>query len=113
PKTSGAARWSHLAAWGYALRQNGNDENKAREFMRRLYANVPVLDSGARGATTTFVERRIGDVLLAWENEALLAVKQLGRGQVEIVVPGTSILAEPTVELVDKVSDRKKTRAVA
>ncbi|HUJ79707.1 MAG TPA: sulfate ABC transporter substrate-binding protein [Nitrospiria bacterium] len=113
PKTSGGARWNYLAAWGYALKTYGNDEKKAREFVGRLYKNVPVLDSGARGATTTFVERGIGDVLLAWENEAFLAVKELGPDKVEIVAPSVSILAEPPVAVVDKVADRHQTRAVA
>ena len=112
PKTSGGARWNYLAAWGYAQKRYGA-EAPAREFVRKLYANVPVLDSGARGATTTFVERGIGDVLLAWENEAFLAVKELGPDKVEIVVPSISILAEPPVVLVDKVVDRKGTRKVA
>ena len=113
PKTSGGARWNHLAAWGYALRQPGATEASAREFIGKLYRNVPVLDSGARGATTTFVERGIGDVLLAWENEALLAIKELGPGKVEIVAPSASILAEPPVALVDKVADKHGTRKVA
>ena len=113
PKTSGGARWNYLAAWGYALLRSNGDENKAREFVARLYHNVPVLDSGARGATTTFVERGIGDVFIAWENEALLAVKQLGEGKFEIVYPSRSILAEPPVAVVDKVVDRRGTRAVA
>ena len=113
PKTSGGARWNHLAAWGYALRQPGATEASTREFIGKLYRNVPVLDSGARGATTTFVERGIGDVLLAWENEALLAIKELGPGKVEIVAPSVSILAEPPVSLVDKVADRRGTRKVA
>ncbi len=113
PKTSGGARWNYLAAWGYALRQSGGDEAKARAFVGQLYKNVPVLDSGARGSTITFVERGIGDVLLAWENEALLAVKTLGQGQVEIVVPPVSILAEPPVTLVDKYADKHGARAVA
>ncbi len=113
PKTSGGARWNHLAAWGYALRQNGNDEAKARDFMTRLYRNVPVLDTGARGSSVTFLRRRMGDVLLAWENEALLAVAETNRGEVEIVVPSVSILAEPPVALIDKVADRRGTRAVA
>ena len=102
PKTSGGARWNFLAAWGYALRKFGGDQAKAREFVANLYRNVPVLDSGARGSTTTFVERGIGDVLLAWENEALLAVKELGSGKFEIVAPSLSILAEPPVTVVDK-----------
>ena len=113
PKTSGGARWNHLAAWGYALRQPGGNEAKAREYLAKLYKNVPVLDSGARGATTTFVERGIGDVLLAWENEALLAVKELGPDKFEIVAPSVSILAEPPVAVVDKVVDKRGTRAVA
>jgi sulfate/thiosulfate transport system substrate-binding protein len=112
PKTSGGARWNYLAAWEYAKRQNGGSDAKAREFMTQLFRNVPVLDSGARGATTTFVQRGIGDVLLAWENEAYLAVAE-GKGQVEIVVPSLSILAEPPVAVVDKVVDKKGTRAVA
>ncbi|MDS4019204.1 MAG: sulfate ABC transporter substrate-binding protein [Candidatus Competibacter sp.] len=113
PKTSGGARWNYLAAWGYALRQNGNEAAKAREFITRLYKNVPVLDSGARGSTTTFVERGIGDVLLAWENEAFLAVEELGPDKFEIVLPSVSILAEPPVAIVDKVVDKRGTRAVA
>jgi sulfate/thiosulfate transport system substrate-binding protein len=113
PKTSGGARWNYLAAWGYALRKYGSDETKAREFVAQLYRNVPVLDSGARGSTTTFVERGIGDVLLAWENEAFLAVKELGPEKFDIVVPSLSILAEPPVALVDKVVDKRRTRAVA
>ncbi len=113
PKTSGGARWNYLAAWAYALKQPGGTEAKARDFVNRLYKNVPVLDSGARGATTTFVQRGIGDVLLAWENEAFLSIKELGPEKVQIVVPSLSILAEPPVALVDKVADRKGTRAVA
>lgn len=113
PKTSGGARWNHLAAWGYALRQNNGDEAKAKEFIAKLYKNVPVLDSGARGSTTTFVERGIGDVLLAWENEALLSSKELGKDKFEIVVPSISILAEPPVTVVDKTVDKRGTRAVA
>ncbi len=112
PKTSGGARWNYLAAWGYAQRKTGS-ETQAKEFVRKLYANVPVLDSGARGATTTFAERGIGDVLIAWENEAYLAIKELGKDKVEIVVPSVSILAEPPVALVDKVVDKKGSRAVA
>lgn len=112
PKTSGGARWNYLAAWGYVMKQGG-DEAKAKEFVGRLFKNVPVLDSGARGATTTFVEREIGDVLISWENEALLAVNQLGKGNFEIVIPSVSILAEPPVSVVDKVVDRRKTREVA
>jgi sulfate/thiosulfate-binding protein len=113
PKTSGGARWNHLAAWGYALRQPGATEASARDFISRLYRNVPVLDSGARGATTTFTERGIGDVLLAWENEALLAVRELGPGKFDIVTPPVSILAEPPVAVVDKVVDKRGTRQVA
>ena len=113
PKTSGGARWNYLAAWAYALKHNNNDEAKAREFVGKLYKNVPVLDSGARGSTTTFVERGIGDVLLAWENEAYLAKKELGPDKVDVVVPSLSILAEPPVTVVDKVVDKHKTRAVA
>ncbi len=113
PKTSGGARWNYLAAWGYALKKYGNDEAKAKDFVARIYKNVPVLDSGARGSTTTFVERGIGDVLLAWENEAFLGVKELGPDKVQIVVPSMSILAEPPVTVVDKVVDRHGTRKVA
>jgi len=113
PKTSGGARWNYLAAWAYAMGRPGGDEAKARDFVARLYRNVPVLDSGARGSTNTFVQRGIGDVLLAWENEAFLAINELGRGKFEIVVPSMSILAEPPVTLVDKVADKHGTRAVA
>lgn len=113
PKTSGGARWNYLAAWGYALRQPGGDEAKARAFVGSLYRQVPVLDSGARGSTTTFIERGIGDVLLAWENEAFLAVQELGPDKADIVVPSVSILAEPPVAVVDKVVDARGTRAVA
>ena len=113
PKTSGGARWNYLAAWGYALKKNNNDAAKAKDFVARVYKNVPVLDSGARGSTVTFVERGIGDVLIAWENEAFLGVKELGAGKVEIVVPSVSILAEPSVSLVDKVVDKRGTRKVA
>ena len=112
PKTSGGARWNYLAAWAYALKKTG-DEAQAREFVKKLYRNVPVLDSGARGSTTTFVERGIGDVLLAWENEAFLALRELGPDKFEIVAPSLSILAEPTVAVVDKVADKRKTRAIA
>jgi sulfate/thiosulfate transport system substrate-binding protein len=112
PKTSGGARWNYLAAWEYAKRQPGGSDAKAREFVAQLYRNVPVLDSGARGATTTFVQRGIGDVLLAWENEAFLAAQE-GKGRVDIVVPSLSILAEPPVAIVDKVVDKKGTRAAA
>jgi sulfate/thiosulfate-binding protein len=113
PKTSGGARWNYLAAWGYALKKSNGDEAKARAFVSALYKNVPVLDAGARGATTTFVERGIGDVLIAWENEALLAVRELGKGKFEIVVPSVSILAEPPVAVVDKVAAKHGTTAVA
>jgi sulfate/thiosulfate transport system substrate-binding protein len=112
PKTSGGARWNYLAAWGYAQRK-WKSPARAREFVSRLYKNVPVLDSGARGSTNTFVQRGIGDVLLAWENEALLVMKELGRGQFQLVTPSVSILAEPPVSLVDKVVDKHGTRAVA
>jgi len=113
PKTSGGARWNYLGAWGYALRKSGGDESKARDFVTKLFANVPVLDSGARGATTTFVERGMGDVLIAWENEVLLGANELGKDKFEIVVPSTSILCEPVVSIVDKVVDKKGTRAAA
>jgi len=112
PKTSGGARWNFLAAWGYSLRKYGTPA-KAKEFMTRLFKNVPVLDSGARGATTTFVQRGQGDVLLAWENEAFLAVNELGKGKFDIVVPQLSVLAEPPVAVVDKVVDKHGTRQVA
>jgi sulfate transport system substrate-binding protein len=112
PKTSGGARWNYLAAWGYALRQPGGSDQAARRFVTALFANVPVLDSGARGATNTFVQRGIGDVLLAWENEAYLALAETG-GAVEIVVPSVSILAEPPVAVVDQVVDKRGTRAAA
>ena len=112
PKTSGGARWNYLAAWGYALRQPGGTDAKAREFVSELFKRVPVLDSGARGATMTFVRRQMGDVLLAWENEAYLALAE-SPGQLEIVAPSISILAEPPVAVVDKVVDRRGTRAVA
>jgi sulfate transport system substrate-binding protein len=113
PKTSGGARWNYLAAWAYALKQPGGSDSTAREFVKQLYKNVPVLDSGARGSTTTFAQREIGDVLIAWENEAFLTLKELGADKVEIVVPPTSILAEPPVSIVDKVVDKKGTRKVA
>jgi sulfate transport system substrate-binding protein len=113
PKTSGGARWSYLAAWGYALRHNNNDESKARAFVSRLYKNVPVLDSGARGSTTTFAQRGIGDVLLSWENEAHLALKEFGADKFEIVYPSESILAEPPVAVVDKVAAKHGTTEVA
>ena len=113
PKTSGGARWNYLAAWAWALRQPGGSEAKAKEFVGKLYRNVPVLDAGARGSTTTFVERGIGDVLIAWENEALLAIKELGPGKFEVVAPSLSILAEPPVAVVDKVAGKHGTKAVA
>lgn len=113
PKTSGGARWNYLAAWGYALKHNDNNPAKAQEFVSKLFANVPVLDSGARGSTTTFVERGIGDVLLAWENEAFLAIKELGPDKFDIIVPSLSILAEPPVTIVDKNVDKHGTRKVA
>jgi sulfate transport system substrate-binding protein len=113
PKTSGGARWNFLAAWGYALKQPGGNETKARAFVKALYQHVPVLDTGARGATNTFVQRDMGDVLLAWENEALLAQRELGKGRFEIVVPSLSILAEPPVTVIDKNVDKHGTRALA
>jgi sulfate transport system substrate-binding protein len=113
PKTSGGARWNYLAAWAWALKQPGGSDASAEAFVKKLYGNVPVLDSGARGATVTFVERGIGDVLLAWENEAFLAVKELGPDKFDIVVPSLSILAEPPVSIVDKVVDKHGTRQVA
>ena len=113
PKTSGGARWNYLAAWAWALRQPGGDDAKAKSYVASLYQNVPVLDAGARGSSSTFVERGIGDVLIAWENEALLAIKELGPDKFEIVAPSLSILAEPPVTVVDKVAKRKGTAAVA
>ena len=113
PKTSGGARWNHLAAWGWALKQPGATEQKAKDYLRALYKNVPVLDTGARGSTMTFTERGIGDVLLAWENEAILAKKELGPEKFDIVVPSLSILAEPPVAIVDKNVDKKGTRQLA
>ena len=113
PKTSGGARWNYLAAWGHALRQSKGDDARARDFVTRLYKNVPVLDSGARGSTITFTQRGIGDVFISWENEAFLALKEFGRDKVEIVVPSVSILAEPPITIVDKVVDKRGTRAVA
>ena len=112
PKTSGGARWNYLAAWGYALKKFGS-EDKARQFVGDLYGHVPVLDTGARGATVTFVERGVGDVLLAWENEAYLALREFGKDKFEIVAPPLSILAEPPVAVVDAVADKKGTRSVA
>ena len=113
PKTSGGARWNYLAAWGYALKKFGNDEAKTREFVAALYRNVPVLDSGARGSTTSFVQWGIGDVLIAWENEAILSLKEQGAGKIEIIYPSVSILAEPPVAWVDKVVRRHGTADVA
>lgn len=113
PKTSGGARWNYLAAYGFALKKFNNDEAKSLDFLKALFANVPVLDTGARGATTTFALRGIGDVLIGWENEALLASQQLGKGKFEIVVPSLSILAEPPVAVVDKVANKKGTLEIA
>lgn len=113
PKTSGAARWTYLAAWGYALKQNNGDEARAKEFVAKFYKNVPVFDTGARGATTTFIQRGIGDVLVGWENEAFLALKEQSAGGYELVVPSVSILAEPPVTVVDKVVRRRGTADVA
>ncbi len=113
PKTSGGARWNYLAAWGYALKQPSGTEASAKDFVAKIFKNVPVLDSGARGSTTTFVERGIGDVLITWENEAILAIKELGRDKFEVVIPAISILAEPPVAVVDKVVDKRGTRKVA
>jgi sulfate transport system substrate-binding protein len=113
PKTSGGARWNFLAAWGYALKKNGNDEAKAREFVSKLYKNVPVLDTGARGSTTTFVQRKLGDVLIAWENEAFLAEQEFASDGLEIVVPSVSILAEPPVAVVAVNAEKNKTRDLA
>ncbi len=113
PKTSGGARWNYLAAWAYALEKNGNDEAKAKQFVADVFKNVPVLDSGARGSTVTFTQREIGDVLLAWENEAFLSLQEFGADKLEIVVPSLSILAEPPVTVVDSVVDRKGTRKIA
>jgi sulfate transport system substrate-binding protein len=113
PKTSGGARWNYLAAWGHALRRPGGGEAAARDFIARLYRNVPVLDTGARGSTTTFAERGMGDVLVAWENEAFLLTKEVGRDRFEVVVPSVSILAEPPVALVDRIADKRGTRAAA
>jgi sulfate transport system substrate-binding protein len=113
PKTSGGARWNYLAAWGYALRKSNNNEQGALEYMQKLFANIPVLDTGARGATMTFVQRGVGDVLIAWENEALLAVKKSGPDKFEIVMPSASILTEPPVAVVDKVAQRHGTEKIA
>ena len=113
PKTSGGARWNYLAAWGYALKESGGDEAKAKAFVQALFKNAPVLDTGARGSTVTFVERGIGDVLLAWENEAYLSINELGPDKFDIVTPSLSILAEPPVAVVDKVVDKRGTRAIS
>jgi sulfate/thiosulfate-binding protein len=113
PKTSGGARWNYVAAWGYAYQKNNKDEAKAKDFVQKLYKNVPVLDSGARDSTTTFVQRGIGDVLIAWENEAYLSVNEFGKDKYEIITPSLSVLAEPPVAVVDKVVDKKGTREVA
>jgi sulfate/thiosulfate transport system substrate-binding protein len=113
PKTSGGARWNYLAAWGYALKQDGGNDEKAKDLVTKIYKNTKVLDSGARGSLTTFTERGIGDVLISWENEAFLATKELGPDKFEIVTPTISILAEPSVSVVDKVVDKKGTRKVA
>jgi len=113
PKTSGGARWNYLAAWAFALHQPGGNDAKAREFVQKLFKNVPVLDSGARGSTNTFVQRGQGDVLLAWENEAFLAINELGPDKFEIVTPSESILAEPPITVIDKVVDKRGTRKVA
>jgi len=113
PKTSGGARWNYLAAWAYALQKNGNDEAKARDFVARLFKNAPVLDTGARGATTTFVQRGIGDVLISWENEAYLALKEFGAEKFEIITPSLSILAEPPVAMVEKSARKRGTETVA
>ena len=113
PKTSGGARWNYLAAWGYAQKKLGMNETQTKEFLKQIFSHVKVLDSGARGSTTTFVERGIGDVLIAWENEAYLAMKEQGEAKLEIITPSLSILAEPPVSLVDRIVDKKKTRTVA
>lgn len=113
PKTSGGARWNYLAAWAFAIEQSGGDEEAAKDFLKKLYQNVPVLDSGARGSTNTFVQRGLGDVLLAWENEAFLALEELGPGKFDIIVPPLSILAEPPVAIVDKNVDARGTRELA
>jgi sulfate transport system substrate-binding protein len=113
PKTSGGARWNYLAAWGYALKTNNGDSSKARQFVQSLYRNVPVLDAGARGSTTTFAERNTGDVLITWESDALLLARDVAKGKVEIVIPSVSILAEPPVAVVDKYAEKHGTKAVA
>jgi len=113
PKTSGGARWNYLAAWGFALKKYGNDPQKARDFVQNIYKNVPVLDTGARGSLITFAERNVGDVFISWENEAFLAINELGKDKFEVVVPSISILAEPPVAIVDSVVDKKGTRPQA
>ena len=113
PKTSGGARWNYLAAWEFAKRKHGGSDALAKEFVSKLYRNVPVLDTGARGSTITFVQRNVGDVLLAWENEAFLALKEFGADKFQVVAPSVSILAEPSVAVVDKNVDKKGSRAVA
>jgi sulfate/thiosulfate transport system substrate-binding protein len=113
PKTSGGARWNYLAAWGYALNKPGGTPEKARDFVKSIFANVPVLDTGARGSTVTFVERNVGDVLIAWENEAFLSINEFGKDKFDIVIPSVSILAEPPVAVVDKVVDKNGTRTAA
>jgi sulfate/thiosulfate-binding protein len=113
PKTSGGARWNYLAAYGYALKKNNGDHAKAKQFVAALYKNVPILDTGARGATTTFSQRKIGDVLVGWENEAMLAMNEIGKGEFELITPSVSILAEPPVSIVDKVVKRHGTEAVS
>lgn len=113
PKTSGGARWNYLAAWAYGLKNNNNDEAKTKEFVATLFKNIPILDTGARGAAITFVQRGIGDVLLSWENEAFLSVNELGKDKFDIVIPSLSVLAEPPVAVVDKIIDKKGTRAAA
>jgi len=113
PKTSGGGCWNYLAAWGVALRRNNGNEDKAREYVTKLFKSVPVLDTGARGSTTTFLQRGIGDVLLGWENEAVMAANEIGKGQVELIVPSLSILAEPPVAVVDKFANKHGTKDVA
>jgi sulfate/thiosulfate-binding protein len=113
PKTSGGARWNYLGAWGYALKKPGGTEESAKAFVKSIYGNVPVLDTGARGSTVTFVERNVGDVLIAWENEAFLSINEFGKDKFDIIVPSVSVLAEPPVAVVDKVVDKKGTRAAA
>ena len=113
PKTSGSARWNYLAAWGYAMRVNGNDEAKAKDFIARFYKNAPVLDTGSRGATLTFTRRGLGDVLVNWENDILLVTNEISKGEYHVVIPSVSVLAEPPVTIVDKVVDKRGTRQVA